>query len=231
VTPCLNNGDAAVRARAEDVPRQLEAIIAEWTKAGHGNGIHILFAELYLCTTRNWLTRLERRSDSTYAYHVICNFLELFHDFVVSGVVDQSGHVPVHWDWYRRLSARLTATSSILAQLTLVFLGARAHTHHDLGLAMVKADQHSSITRHAPMTHTPAIFRPMSSEAFFQASLDFVQLQRTRNSGRNSAYLWIIECGLVATKPAWLLMFQSWRRSGYHNARRATVPVTALPQI
>ena len=212
------------------MPRQLEAIISEWSKAGHGNGIDVLSAEIYVCTTRNWLMRLERRSDSTYAYHVICNFLELFHDIVVGGVVDQSGHVPVHRDWYRRLSARLTTKSSILAQLTLVFLGARAHTPHDLGLAMVKADQHSLVTRHAPVTHTPAIFGPMSSEAFLLASLDFVQLQRTRTSGRNSAYLWIIQCGLVATKPALLLMFQSWRRSGYHNARKATVPMTALSQ-
>ena len=70
-------------------------IISEWSKAGHGNGIDVLSAEIYVCTTRNWLMRLERRSDSTYAYHVICNFLELFHDFVVGGVVDQSGHVPV----------------------------------------------------------------------------------------------------------------------------------------
>ena len=73
------------------MPRQLEAIISEWSKAGHGNGIDVLSAEIYVCTTRNWLMRLERRSDSTYAYHVICNFLELFHDFVVGGVVDQSG--------------------------------------------------------------------------------------------------------------------------------------------
>ena len=61
------------------MPRQLEAIISEWSKAGHGNGIDVLSAEIYVCTTRNWLMRLERRSDSTYAYHVICNFLELFH--------------------------------------------------------------------------------------------------------------------------------------------------------
>lgn len=211
------------KTRAERAERELCQIAEDFRAVGptHPHHIHHLFAELDLCTTRCWLARLSQRNDSEYAYRVICHFLELYKAHVLDGLGQPSTSIDAHWRSYHQIAQRQTIKSPISAHLILISVGARAHTHGDLGRAMNLAEQDlgQRIEMDAKESKDQMkIFGEISDRAFFDAALDYVALQHARQTGWRRLILRLDRIGLHVLKPVWLPVFQRWRRTGYAEA-------------
>ncbi|WP_323768810.1 MULTISPECIES: hypothetical protein [Roseobacteraceae] len=222
------------RAKAEGIERELYAITEALIAAGpsHPHHIHHLFAELYLSTTRCWLARLSRRDDSEYAYRVICHFLQLYRDQVLERMDHPLENIAAHWHRYHQMARRQTIQSPISAHLVLISVGARAHTHGDLGRAMCMAEEdlgHPREACSALQADRKKIFGQISDEAFYHAALDYVTLHRARQTGWRSWILGLYRMGLFVLKPVWLPVFQRWRRTGYAEAVAALDAQRTVP--
>ncbi|WP_461427254.1 hypothetical protein [Gymnodinialimonas sp.] len=211
------------KTKAELAERELSKIADDFRalEPTHPHHIHHLFAGLYLCTTRRWLARLSESADSEYAYRVICHFLDLYKDHVLDRLSQPLDSIATYWRTYHRLARRQSIRSPISAHLILISVGARAHTHGDLGQAMNMADQDlgDRIDAHASeQAVRMKIFGEISDKAFFEAALDHVAEQHARQTGWRRMILKLYRVGLYVLKPIWLPVFQRWRRTGYAEA-------------
>lgn len=215
------------KTRAERAEQELCQIAEGFRAVGptHAHHIHHLFAELYLCTTRCWLARLSPRNDSEYAYRVICHFLDLYKIHVLDQLDQPLSNIEAYWRRYHKMARRQTIRSPISAHLVLISVGARAHTHGDLGRAMNLAEQDLG-HRTEVDTKEPAermkIFGSISNKAFFDAALENVAIQHARQTGWRRLILKLCRIGLHVLKPIWIPVFQYWRRTGYAEAAART---------
>ncbi|MBF9044638.1 hypothetical protein HKCCE4037_14940 [Rhodobacterales bacterium HKCCE4037] len=223
-----SHGDLSFwRCRAEEVEAELADITATF-RAADPDGpdhIHYLFAELYLAVTRRWLALLAERQDSAFAYRVICHFLRLYRLECVDRLTQPLDTVSPHWRAYHRLARHQTIRSPITAHLILISVGARAHTHGDLGRAMCLAEEEmgSAVGKAAPAldAERQRIFGEISDKAFYGAARDYTALQHSRHRGWRRIILRIYGIGLVLLKPVWMPTFQRWRRVGHAQALAA----------
>lgn len=215
------------KTRAETVDGELCTMIEAFRATGpdHPHHIHQLFAELYLCTTRHWLARLADREDSEYAYRVICHFLQFYKDHVLDRIDHPLDTIAPHWRNYHRMARRQTIRSPISAHLILISVGARAHTHGDLGHAMSLAEKdiaHRCGSGSASLAERQKIFGGIADDAFYHAALDYVALHHARQAGWRRIVLKLYRVGLYTLRPVWLSVFQWWRRTGYGKVVAAT---------
>lgn len=211
------------KSRAERAEQELGQISASLMAVGpaHSHHIHYLFADLYLCTTQCWLAHLSRRNDSEFAYRVICHFLELYKTNVLDHFDQPLITSERVWRSYHQLARRQTIRSPIFAHLILVSLGARAHTFGDLGRAMILAERDLGLRPEHGASQSAEqmkIFGKISDLAFYDAALDYVALQHSRQTGWRRLILSMDRVGLRVLKPVWLPVFQRWRRKGYAEA-------------
>ena len=203
---------AAVEAELRALARRLEALGPE-----HPHHVHVLFAELYACTTRRWLEALEGRPEAPYAHRVIRHFMDIYRTEVLDRLGWPPGAVSPHWRTYHRLSRRLTIRSPISSHLLLISAGVRAHTHLDIGMAMRRAEADG-------MRHDPRLFGQTADAAFLAAALDYVALHRARQAGWRRAVLGAYRAGLILLGPVWLRVLGRWRRTGYEAALTPRAP-------
>jgi len=213
----------AAKARAEAVERDLARLVEEWQRAGpdHTHHIHHLFAELYLCTTRNWLAVLDARPDSDYAWHVMHHFFAFYRQGVVDCLDRPEGSIVPHWRRYHRMARRQTIRSPISAHLMLISVGAWAHTRHDLGAAMRMAEADPELTPVPGVDGEAAdrrVFGRMADRAFSRAAHDYVALHRARQRGWRRFVLGLCAGGLVVLGPLWLGVFRLWRLRSHETA-------------
>ena len=214
------------RARADAIVETLSAVTQSFrdTDPAHPHHIHQLFSELYLCTTRRWLAGLACRDDSEYAYRVMCHFLQFYHDEVLDRLDHPPDRIVRHWRPYHRLSRHLSIRSPISAHLLLISLGARAHTHGDLGRAMCRTAKDMGLgaqTSPGLQGSHLKIFGQIADQAFYLAAHDYVALHRARQRGWRRGVLSSYRVGLSGLKSVWLPVFQTWRINGYALASAA----------
>lgn len=221
---------ASARQRsAEAVLGQLEADIRRFSDMPDTpNGrIHVLFAGLYRETTTQWLNALARSPAPDFAYAVMRRFYDLYE----TGVLDQLDRplteVPRQWRNYHRLARRLTGRSPISLHLVLLYLGARAHVRRDLAIAIRQAARDFAGRPGGTELMREELISTLSEQAFFRASLDFVEVHRRQQSGWRLAVLNGYALGLRVLKPVMVLVIESWRGAAYRDAFR---PVAPAPQ-
>ena len=211
------------KTKAERAVQELTQIADDFRtlEPTHSHHIHHLFAELYLCTTRCWFARLSPRTDSEYAYRVICHFLDLYKIHVLDQLDQPLSNIEAYWRRYHKMARRQTIKSPITAHLVLISVGARAHTHGDLGRAMKLTEDDLGL-RNELGASGPAdrmkIFGKISDQAFFDAALENVAIQHNRQIGWRCMILKFYRVGLYVLKPIWIPVFQNWRRTGYAEA-------------
>ncbi|MCR9139694.1 MAG: DUF5995 family protein [Alphaproteobacteria bacterium] len=184
-----------------------------------GQRIHSLFAGLYWSTTRAWLSFLADHSQPEFAYLVIMRFYDLYRE--ASDVVDQTGTLPHHWQPYFGLAERQTYTHPISAHLILISLAARAHTRHDLALAVRRAYddfQHQFGTCPDLTCYRNTVVSPDTDAAFRRAALEYIALHRRRQRGWRRLVLRLYAIGIRALRFVWLPVFQSWRAAAWDDA-------------
>lgn len=184
-----------------------------------GQRIHSLFAGLYWSTTRSWLSYLADHAQPEFAYLVIVRFYDLYRE--ASDAQNETSALPRHWQPYFDLAGTQTYTHPISAHLILLSLAARAHTRHDLALAVRRA--HDDYQRQFGTCPDLAVYRntvvsPDTDAAFRQAALDYIALHHRRQRGWRRQILWLYAIGIKLLRFVWLPVFQSWRAAAWNDA-------------
>lgn len=187
-----------------------------------GRRIHGLFAGLYGCTTRAWLSFLDDHTQPAFAYLVILRFYDLYREACDAAADHDAGAPARHWRAYFDLAGKQTYTHPISAHLILISLAARAHTRHDLALAIRRA--HDDYQCHFGICPDMAGYRTTvvgqdTSAAFRDAAVDYIDFHHRRQQGWRRLVLRIYAMGIKNLHFVWLPVFQSWRQAAWDDAR------------
>lgn len=218
-----------LKAEAVAVRTRLEALVQRYEASPDlaGQRIQVLFAEMYLFTSRNWLDRLAILPDATFAYLVIPRFFALFEQYVVD-VLERPGiDPPIHWSRYHWLARQLTMRSPITLHLLLLSLGVRAHVRYDLGVAL-----HSARSAYLELFQTELpvgtgldqVLGELAENAFISAALSYVEAHRARQTGWRFLILTIYAAGLRGSRVIWIPVLQNWRRLALRDSIEVTAP-------
>ncbi len=224
-----HDNDAILRKKAEAVEQELinhtnrfQALAVSET-----DHIQVLFAELYLLSTRNWLSRLAGRQDSAFAYRVIPIFYERYRAHVLDHLGEPIEAIAPHWRPYHTLARRLTIGSPISAHLLLISLGVRAHVHLDLGLTIHEVEQELDLPQAEWSATRLRLFNQLSEEAFSAAAQEYVESHCARQTRWRRFVLRLFRFGLIYLRPIWLRTLQSWRIQGYKKTSKFDLPPIA----
>lgn len=186
-----------------------------------GRRIHGLFAGLYGCTTRAWLSLLADHRQPEFAYLVILRFYDLYREACDAETGQDARALPRHWQAYFGVAGKQTYTHPISAHLILISLAARAHTRHDLALAIRRA--HDDYQRHFGICPNLASYKSTvvgneTDDAFRTAALDYIDLHFRSQSGWRRFVLRSYAVGIRSLRFVWLPVFQSWRQAAWDDA-------------
>lgn len=202
---------AQVRAQAFQVVQSLGALVEEFSAPGHPHAVQAYFATLYLETTKSWLRTLPQMPDPALAYRVIPVFFALYQERVVDRLDAPLAQITPHWRRYHRQARRMGADASPLARLWLVALAARAHTHLDLGEAILQVEQQTGPVRPAEWQ---SMFGSLAARAFIEGA-------RASYAGQR------LGASAAALHPFWVPVLQGWRAGGYRRAQAELSPCRA----
>ncbi|MBN8293899.1 hypothetical protein JI664_18150 [Rhodobacter sp. NTK016B] len=192
------------RAQAEAVERRLTKIAAtfEHLDADHPHRAYGDFAALYLSTTRHWLARLAPSPESVFPLHVMPPFYALYAQHVVARIDAPLSRIAPHWRAYHRRTRSLRPVSAPLARFLALASGIRAHSHADMGAAILAAERSSGMRLDDHARHH--MFDAVATRAFAE--------------GAQAA----LGCSpmLEVTRPIWLPVLHHWRASGYRRQWR-----------
>ena len=178
---------------------------------------HRHFAQLYSCTTRQWLTQLPKDPDRLFAYLVIPPFLALYERHVCAALDAPKNHIARHWRGYHRLARRRALTPG--QRLRLVVRAALAHTHFDLGQVIREVERgfEDSFARPGSAPRR-VMFGQTASRAFSDTAVEFFGAE---SPGDGPSDFGAAGAGPVPTmtRPLWLPTLQLLRLSGYYHAR------------
>jgi len=196
---------AAAPAQCQAVLRALDGVVARFAglPSEHPCAVHHDFARLYGSVTRHWLERLADHPDGAFAYHVIPPFYALYEQRVLQCLDAPPGTIVPHWRSDHRLARQMGPGASDRVRLWLVILGARAHTHHDLGEAILQAEERTgTILSDARRL----MFGHLASTAFLDATDAFFAPSPWRHL-------------LTLSRPVWVPVLHHWRISGYRRVQ------------
>jgi hypothetical protein len=195
------------------------------TADDRGTQIHCLFLGLYQKTTQHWLNALESTDAPLFAHLVIRRFFELYETGVTRKITDPRSTTAEPWRKYHWLAGKLTMRSPISTHLALLAFGVRAHVRHDLSFAISRAaDDYKDITG-MPVNYDrerPNIIGPISANAFFTASLDYVDLHRSQRRGWRWLVLTAYSTALRRLRWIWVGTLEGWRRRAWSDALERT---------
>ena len=186
-----------------------------------GIGVECLFAGLFASTLRRLVTAFDRLDDPAFAYLTVLRFFDLYEDYVARPASGERGTTAAQWRRYAVWVRRLDMASPIGAHLWLISLGARAHTRHDLAEAVCLAahDYRRAHGRGPDLAAArPVLLGPHTSQAFLEAALEYIDLHRRQRRGWRRLVLGLYASCILVTRPLWLGVFQSWRRSAWRDA-------------
>ncbi len=192
------------RQRAEAVALSLAEVLAGFEAAppDHPAAVHADFARLYLAVTRCWLAHLAQEAEPGFALRVIPLFFDLYRLHVLARIGTPLAAIAPHWRLYHRLAQRPVRSPAL--RLLAVCAGVRAHTHHDLGMAIRGAEAASGARLHQAQPQR-LMFDAGASQAFAGA---------VQQAFAGSA----LAPALSATQPLWLPVLHRWRLTGYRRA-------------
>jgi hypothetical protein len=213
---------ACSRSKAERVEQDLVVLVDSLRALplSGSNHIHVLFAELYLLSTRNWLSRLAGEQGSEFAYRVIPIFFDHYRVHVLDQLDQPLESIAPHWRNYHRLARRLTIGSPISTHLLLISLGVRAHVHLDFGITIHQVEAELALPQKEWASAHLSLFNRLSEEAFIAAALQYVEGHCARQTSWRRSILRLFRFGLVTLRPIWLRTLQQWRMRGYERTSK-----------
>jgi hypothetical protein len=207
------------RALAEGVAASLALVARRFAAMPDvpGAQVHVLFAQLYRCTTLSWLSALEEAEAPDLAYRTIVHFYTAYEEGVLACRTLPLAQVPRPWRKYHWLARRLTMRAPMTLLVLLVSLAARAHVRHDLGPA-IRAAEADCLACEGGARDGSVLYGPRSDRTFMEAARTFVSLFEDHPSRWRR--FWLAQCdrGLLALGPVWLGTFQGWRRASHDDA-------------
>jgi hypothetical protein len=186
-------------------------------------GVERLFAGLFVSTYRRLVLYLDTRGEADFAYLTVLRFFDLYQDYVAGPAMGGADAASPQWRRYGALVRRLDMTSPISAHLWLISLGARAHTRHDLAeAAWLAAGDYRRLHGRDPdlAAARPMLLGRATSDAFFAAALEFIDMHRSQRRGWRRWVLTLYAFGIRLSRPLWLGVFQAWRRAAWRDATR-----------
>lgn len=187
-------------------------------------GAHGVFAGLYVRTNRRLLAWFDTLAEPGVCYLTMIRFYEIYDLHIVQPVLEKRPAKAPHWRRYAELSTRLTLASDVNALLWLLSLGARAHIRHDLADAIRLAveDYRRLFGRNPDFTAMrSALLDRATSEAFFEATIEFNRMHRGQQRGWRHLILISHVFFAWVSRPLMLGVLQSWRRAAWRDAMAA----------
>lgn len=208
-------GGGMNRGRAENVAAGLAGLCAELEArpASDPLRVHLPFAELYLVTTERWLAYLADRPERDFAWRVIPPFYRLYELHVLEALDRSLAAIAPHWRPYHWLARRIGPQAPVSAQMVLILLAARAHTHLDIGAAMRLAEAGSFGTGRPGRREM--LFGRATDRVFLASARAFVAGWLAREGGLRRLELRLWSVAILLLGPLWTRALHRLRWRGY----------------